>query len=140
MIRQPLLEELVVYLRLARACKDRMRLPDADRYLLIAGSGAQLLGLRSVARLCRQQILGRNPGHHIARFDSFAAALHDPDFQTLLGQLVKKHPPEAAGDLLRTLGEPFRAGRAGFASDTEFAAAALGVDPEWLEECFGDPD
>lgn len=140
MIRQPLLEELVVYLRLARACKDRMRLPDADRYLLIAGSSAQLLGLVSIARLCRQQILGRNPGHHIARFESFAAALHDSDFQTLLGQLVKKHPADEAEDQLRALGEPLPAARSGFASDADFAAAAMGIDPEWLEECFGDPE
>jgi hypothetical protein len=140
MIRQPLLEELALYLRLARVCRERMQLPEADRFLTIAGSCAWMLGLRSIGRLCRQQILGRNPGHQVARFGSFGEALHDPDFQTLLGQLVKKHPPDWAEEQLRGSGLAFRAVRSEFASDTGYAAAAMGIDPEWLEECFGDPD
>lgn len=140
MMRQPLLEELIVYLRLARACKDRMQMPEADRFLIIAGACASLLGMNSIARLCRQQVVGRNPGHQLARFASLDEALRDAGFQTLLGQLMKKHPPDAAVELARQIASPFRKSREDFDSDTGFAAAAFGVDPEWLDECFGDDD
>ncbi len=94
--------------------------------------------MHGISRLCRQQIASISPGHQAVRFDHFGAALADPDFQTLLSQLVKKNPPEAASALLKKYHPPVLPGRKGFASDLDYAAAAIGVDPEWIEEYFGD--
>jgi|GEM_PF-5768873 len=133
-----MLDELVVYLQLARACKERMETPNAVRFLTIAGCCAWMLELHGISRLCGQQIAGFNPGHQAARFDHFGAALNDHDFQTLLSQLTKKYPPEVAADLARKYRLPVLPERSGFDSDLAYAAAAFGVDPEWVEEYFGD--
>lgn len=136
-LRQPLLEELIVYLRLARVCRERMETPVADRMLILGGGCAALLDLQSISRFCRQQIVTRNPGHQLARFPDFSAALRDPDFGVLLGRLAKKHPPDASAELLKQYDQSFPWTRASFSSDTEMAAAALGVDAAWIDACFG---
>lgn len=136
--RSRLLEELIVYLRLARASRERMEIPVADKYLVIAGVAAWTLGVPSIPALCRQMILGHNPGHRLGRFPDFGAALQDPDFQSLLQRLVSKHPPDEAALQLARMSQVFTWNREDFASDTAYAAAALGLDPQWVEEHFSE--
>ncbi len=136
-LNEPLLEELIVYLRLGRVCRERNEVPQSDRFMTIAGACAWMLGIYSVSQFCRQQIIGHNPGHFVARHPHFGSALHDPDFQALLGQLVRKYPPDEAAQLLKKFNQPFSAKRDDFPNDTAFAAAAVGVDSEWLDACFG---
>ncbi|HMP79113.1 MAG TPA: hypothetical protein PKD54_06655, partial [Pirellulaceae bacterium] len=74
-----LLNELVVYLQLAQAFKERLQMPDRDRALVLAGAAASLLNLEPISNFCRALILNNNAGHMVRRWDSFRAALQDDD-------------------------------------------------------------
>jgi hypothetical protein len=131
-----LLDELVLYLRLAQAFRERLQMPDRDRALVLAGSCASLLKMPVVANFCRQLILQNNQGHMLRRWDSFDAALKDDDFHIFLKQLAKRLSLERAEAILREFRFECDVRREDYKSDFEYVAAVMGVDFEWLQEHF----
>ena len=56
------INELILYLRLAQAFKNKLQLSDRDRALIMAATAATFLQMPEVADFCRQLVLQRNPG------------------------------------------------------------------------------
>ena len=131
-----LLSELVLYLRLAQAFKNRLLMADRDRALLLAGVRATRLGMPAVAEFCRRLILQHNPGHMVRRWDSVERALQDDDFLHLLRQVQRKLPIERAESMLVELGDSCDVRPTDYPDDLGFVAAVMGVDAEWLTEHF----
>lgn len=131
-----LLGELILFLRLAQAFKDRLLLPDRDRALVLAASCAELNQMPPVAEFCRQLILQNNHGHMVRKWTSMAEALKDSDFLHFLRQIQRKLPIEVAECKLAEIGYQCDVKREDYDSDQAFVAAVMGVDLEWLQRRF----
>ena len=134
-----LLTELVLFLRLAQAFRNRLQMPDRDRALVLGGSYAALLKMTSISAFCKQLILQNNHGHMIRKWDSFEDAIEDSDFVVFLKQVRRRIPVERAETLLIEFGYNCDVERTDYQTDVAFAAAVMGVDDEWLNETFGPP-
>lgn len=130
-------EELIVYLRVAQAFKNRLRMSDRDRALVLAGICAALLQMNSIADFCRQLILQNNPGHMLRKYPSFAAALEDEDFEVFLKQVRRKLTLEQAESQIVTLNYECDVLPTDYTTKTEYAAAVMGVDAQWIKDHFG---
>ena len=133
-----LLDELVLFIRLAQGFKERLKLQDRDRALVLAASCASLNQMPTVAEFCRRLILQNNHGHMVRKWTSMAYALDDPDFIHFLKQIRRKLPVEAAESKLIELEYYCDVRREDYDDDTAYVAAVMGVDAEWLDEHFGE--
>ena len=131
-----LLDELVLFLRLAQAYKQKLLLLDRDRALVAAASCAQLNQMPAVAEFCRQLILQNNHGHMVRKWNSMEEALEEPDFTHFLKQIQRKMPTEVAESKLLEIGYSCDVKREDYQDDEQFVAAVMGVDSEWLGEKF----
>jgi len=132
-----LLDELILFLRLANGFKDRMMLLDRDRALVMAASCAALHQMHDVAEFCRQLILQNNHGHMVKKWNTMAEALADADFIHFLKQIRRKLPVEVAESRLVETGYECDVKRDDYSSDSEFVAAVMGIDSDWLKDKFG---
>jgi hypothetical protein len=132
-----LLTELILFLRLANGFRERLRMADRDRALVIAACCAELNQMPAVAEFCRQLILQNNHGHMVRRWPTMGDALQHPDFVHFLRQLRRKMPLEAAEVHLIQTGYRCDVQRPDYADDKEYVAAVMGIDCEWLDENFG---
>ena len=131
------LQELVLFLRLAQAFKNRLQMSDRDRALVLAGTYASMLGMHPVAEFCRKLILQNNHGHMLRKWPTFAKAIEEPDFATFLKQVRRRFPTERAETQLVELGYECDVRKADYDTTEEFVAAIMGVDSQWLNEHFG---
>ena len=131
-------EELIIYLRVAQAFKNRLQMSNRDRALVLAGTCACLLQIDSVAGFCRELILKNNHGHMLRKYASFKEATEDPDFGVFLKQVRRKLMPEHAESQLVSLDYHCDVRPTDYETKKEFAAAVMGVDPEWLDDHFGE--
>ena len=131
------INELILYLRLAQAFKNKLQLSDRDRALILAATAATFLQLPEVAEFCRQLVLQRNPGHMMRKWESFAAALGDGDFGFFLKQVLRKMPVERAEVKLIELNYQCDVRAEDYETDMDYAAAVMGVDSQWLRENYG---
>ena len=131
-----LLNELILFLRLAQAFNDRLLLPDRDRALVLAACCAELNQMPPVAEFCRQLILQNNRGHMVRKWNSMGDALQNADFVHFLRQIQRKLPVEAAESKLLEIGYNCDVKRKDYESDQQFVAAVMGVDADWLNEKF----
>jgi len=112
-------------------------MPDRDRALVIAGTCAALMQMKSIEAFCRAMILQNNRGHMIGKWPSFSEAIEDGDYQTLLRQVRKKMSEERAHEMLEEMEYECQVRKEQCRTNEEFAAAVLGVDVEWIRENFG---
>ena len=131
------LKELVLFLRLAQAFKNRLQMPDRDRALVLAGTYAAMLQMHPVAEFCRKLILQNNHGHMLRKWPTFAEAIKEPDFATFLKQVRRRFPTEKAEILLQELGYECDVRPQDHSTDEEYVSAVMGIDTEWLRENFG---
>jgi len=130
-------DDLILFLRVAQAFKNRLQLSDRDRALVLAGTYASLLHLNCVANFCRELVLQHNPGHMLRKHKDFRAATEDPDFGVFLKQVRRKLTPETAEAKLETLDYQCDVRPTDYATPLEYASAVMGVDGAWLEDNFG---
>ncbi len=131
-------QELILYLRVAQAFKNRLQMSDRDRALVMAGTCASVLQMNSIASFCRKLILQNNHGHMLRNYEAFAEALNDSDFGVFVKQVRKKLSPEAAEAKLQTMGYRCDVLPSDYETKLEFAAAVMGIDAAWLNANFGD--
>ena len=131
------LQELVLFLRLAQAFKQRLQMSDRDRALVLAGTYAAMLQINPVAEFCRALILQNNHGHMLRKWPTFAQAIKEPDFGTFLKQVRRRFPTEKAETLLVEMGYECDVQRSDYESVEDYVAAVMGVDGKWLQEHFG---
>lgn len=131
------LQELVLFLRLAQAFKNRLQMSDRDRALVLAGTYAAMLQMKPVAEFCRTVILQNNHGHMLRKWPTFGQAIEEPDFGTFLKQVRRRFPTERAEILLQEMGYECDVRRTDHETEEEYVAAVMGVDTEWLREHFG---
>lgn len=129
-------KELVLYLRVAQAFKNRLQMSDRDRALVLAATCATMLEMNAIANFCRKLILQNNQGHMLRRYDNFRAALEDPDFGVFLKQVRRKLMPEKAEAQLAMLEFECDVLPGDYETRVEFAAAVMGVDAAWLDDHF----
>ena len=129
-------QELILYLRVAQAFKNRLQMSDRDRALVLAGTCASVLNMDSIANFCQKLVLQNNQGHMLRKYKTFADALEDPDFGVFLKQVRRKLMPEQAESQLMTLGYECDVRPGDYETKQEFAAAVMGVDLNWLEQNF----
>lgn len=134
----PTVDQLGVYLHLARASGLRRQPLARDRLLILAGALAEQLDLPRVAAYCRREVLMHNPGHMIRRWPSFVAAMADEDFLHLYRQIQRRYPQEKAEQMLASLGIEMGRERETYYSDAEYAAALLGISTASLDAMFGE--
>lgn len=127
-------ETLGLYLHLARASGLRRRPLVRDQLLIIAATGAALLGLPRIAAHCRRLILDHNPKHLIRRWSSLDEALGDSDFLQFLKQVQRRYPQEKAERMRDELGIVQASERDAYYTDEEYAAAILGASTDSLVE------
>lgn len=130
--------ELVLYLRLSQAFKERRQMQERDKALVIGGACASMMQMPAIEKFCRSVILQRNRGHMLKRWESFTEALEDEDFHLLLRQIRKKIPEERALELLEDFQYHCPVKKSDHKSNESFAAAVLGIELDWLRENFGD--
>lgn len=118
-------EQLGMYLHLARASGSRQRPHVRDRFLILAAVLAARLDLPRIAAYCRQLVLQHNPQHLIGRWETVSTALESPDFAHFLRHLERRFPPEQAEQMLGTLGIDLARERDAYYTDEEYAAALL---------------
>ena len=128
--------ELILYLRVAQAFKDRLQMPDRDRALLMAGACAHVLNMPEIANFCQKLILQNNQGHMVRKYKDFAAACDDSDFGTLLKSVRRKLGPEQAEAQIVSLNYQCNVLPGDYETKQEFASAVMGVDYDWLKENF----
>ena len=133
-------EQLGMYLHLARASQQRQRPLVRDRLLVLAGAIAVEMGLNGIAAYCRQQILDHNPRHFVGHWPSLQLALPDEEFQSHRRQLLRRFPQEKVEQMLDSLGIQMAREREVYFSDYEYAAAILGTTPQALDALFDDSD
>lgn len=131
------LQELVLFLRLAQAFKNRLQMSDRDRALVLAGTYAAMLQMHPVAEFCRKLILQNNHGHMLRKWPTFARAIEEPDFGTFLKQVRRRLPTERAEIRLEELGYECDVRREDHETVEEYVSAVMGIDTEWLNENFG---
>lgn len=134
----PVFDEMAAYLKLAQAYRSRSLLPDRDRALLLAAVNASLLQMHPLAELCRKMILQNNPGHMLRKFESVAEATKDSDFHAFAKQIRRKIPYEKAGLIMADLDYQINIRKSDYTTESEYAAALLGVDVAWIKEHFSD--
>lgn len=132
-----IVKELVLYLRLAQAFKQKLKMPDRDRALVLAGTCAAILDMKSIDDFCRKIILQNNHGHMIKRWSSFAEAIRMEDFGIFLKQLRRRFPIERAETFLHQMNYECDIVREDYDNDEAYAAAVMGIDYDWLTENFG---
>ena len=132
-----IVKELVLYLRLAQAFKQKLKMPDRDRALVLAGTCAAILDMKSIDDFCRKIILQNNHGHMIKRWSSFAEAIRMEDFGIFLKQLRRRFPVERAETFLLQMNYECDVVREDYECDEAYAAAVMGIDYDWLTENFG---
>jgi len=130
-------EEMILYLRLAQAFRNKLQMSDRDRALLLAGTCAHVMQMPQIAQFCRQLILQHNQGHMLRKYESFDEAVNDSDFGFFLKQVRRKISPEKAEAQLVGLGYQCDVRRADYPTDEQYAAAVMGVDADWIQENFG---
>ena len=113
---------------------------DRDRALILAATCASMLKMNSIANFCRQVVLQNNRGHMLRKYETFHEALEDPDFGVFLKQVRRKLSADDAKSKLAALEYYCDVRESDYESKTEFAAAVMGVDPDWLEDHFGGQD
>jgi hypothetical protein len=131
-------QEMILYLRVAQAFKNRLQMPNRDRALVMAGTCASVLQMDVIANFCRRLILQNNQGHMLRKYETFGAALEDSDFGVFVRQVRKKLSPEVAEAELVALGYRCDVRPGDYETKLEFAAAVMGIDAEWLKNSFGD--
>jgi len=131
-------QELILYLRIAQAFKNRLQMSDRDRALVMSGTCASVLQMNSIANFCRKLILQNNQGHMLRHYETFAEALDDSDFGVFVKQVRKKLPPEAIEANLQTMGYRCEVLPSDYETKLEFAAAVMGIDAAWLTANFGE--
>lgn len=134
-----LFEEMILFLRLAQAFRNRMQMPDRDRALVMAGAYACLQELSPLAAFCRTVVLQNNPGHMLRKWPTMREAMEDPDFATFLKQVQRRFPIEKAESMLKSFGYQCDVREGDYQDPLAFAAAVMGVDAEWLLEHFDRP-
>ena len=130
-------QELIIYLRIAQAFKNRLQMSDRDRALVMAATCASVLQMHSIANFCRRLILQNNQGHMLRKYGTFAEALEDCDFGVFVKQVRKKLSPEAAEGKLSSMGYRCEVLPSDYDTKLEFAAAVMGIDADWLTTNFG---
>ena len=101
----PLEEQaMLAYVKLASVSHQKQQMIGRDKFLLLAGATACRAGIPEVAARCRALVLSNNPAHLIGKLTTFADALRNPDFQSLLKQLERFCAYERAEHLLLGLG------------------------------------
>ncbi|MEL7496889.1 MAG: hypothetical protein AAFN77_04725 [Planctomycetota bacterium] len=128
--------ELILYLRVAQAFKERLQMPDRDRALLMAATAAHVLQMHPMANFCRQLILQNNQGHMLRKYKDFSEACDDSDFGSLLKSVRRKLSPEQAEAQVVTLNYRCDVLPGDYDTKEAFAAAVMGVDIEWLKQNF----
>lgn len=123
-------DDLAVYLHLARANERRHRHLIRDKLLVLAAVAAARRQLDPVAQFCRQKVLMHNPAHLVGRWPSLATAMIDQDFQYYVRRLGQMYPLEKAEYMLAALGIEMARERELYQDDNEYAAALLGISPE----------
>ncbi len=131
-------QELILYLRVAQAFKDRLQMSDRDRALVMAGTCASVLQMSSIANFCRKLILQNNQGHMLRKYAAFSEALEDSDFGVFVKQVRKKLSPESAHSNLQAMDYHCEVLPSDYETKIEFAAAVMGIDASWLAANFGD--
>lgn len=131
-----IVKELVLYLRLAQAFKNKLKIPDRDRALVLAGTCAAILEMNCIDNFCRKIILQNNHGHMLKRWQSFSEAIRQEDFGVFLKQIRRKFSIERAESLLCEFSYECDVVREDYNSDEEFASAVMGIDHQWLTENF----
>lgn len=76
-----------------------------DRFLVLAGAAAQIVGDPEEAERLWQRLLRSNPHHVLRKFASFADALQSSEVQTYLEDLRQEYPLHAAEDLHASIRE-----------------------------------
>jgi hypothetical protein len=133
-----IVEQLGIYLHLARAAELRRQPQVRDRLLLLAGVlAAEHEDLRPIAECCRERILQHNPGHLVARWSTLAEGVASEELAPLVTQLARRYGPERAEQLLAQLGVERGAERSAFFSDGEYLAALLGARWDELQRRYG---
>ena len=130
-------KELILYLRLSQALKEHRKMQDRDKALVIAGTCASMLEMKTIANFCRSVVLQRNHGHMLKRWSSIQEALEFEDFHMLLKQIRKKMCDETAMEMLEDLDYRCDVNIADYDSNESFAAAVLGLEYQWLTDNFG---
>lgn len=111
---------------------------ERDKALVICGTCASLMGMKTIENFCRSVVLQRNHGHMLKRWSSFTEAMEYEDFHLLLKQIRKKLPEETAIELLEEFDYQCDVRKEDHDSNESFAAAVLGIEYEWLIENFGE--
>lgn len=127
-------EELAIYLHLARASQQRGRPLVRDRLLVLAGVRAAGLGLDRVYQLCRRRILIHNPAHLLHDFARLPPPGADERLDALLAQLERKFPREKAEHMLRSLGIQLAGERATYRDAEEYALSLLDATADELQQ------
>ncbi len=130
-------DELILYLRVAQAFKNRLQMSDRDRALVLAGTSASLLQMNCVANFCRELILQHNQGHMLRKYKDFRIATEDPDFGVFLKQVRRKLSTESAEAQLVSLDYQCDVRPTDYATQIDYVAAVMGVAGAWLEDNFG---
>ncbi len=133
-----MLDEMILFLRLAQAFRNRLQMPDRDRALVLAGSYGALLRMSPISAFCKQLILQNNHGHMVRKWSTFEDAIEDSDFVYFLKQVRRRIPIERAETLLMEYGYCCDVQRSDCDTDVGYAAAVMGVDDQWLRETFGE--
>ena len=94
---------MLAYVKLANLSQQKRQLPGRDKFLLLAGVAGTCAGWPEVARRCRELVLAHNRFHLIGKFETFADALRDPDFEPFVKKLERFCPYEKAEHLLQQL-------------------------------------
>ncbi len=131
------IDQLSLYLHLARLAGKRRQMSDRNRFLVLAAVQAARGQLTEIAAYCRHLILETNPGHMFRRWDAVSDALDDEDFQHLFKQVSRRFPIEKSESILNQAGIDRSNERATYYSDAEYAASIMGVEFEWLKDNFG---
>lgn len=92
-----------IYADLAKACHDKGRFQERDRFLILAADSAWSAGAIEQAEQFRSRILEYNPNHLLKPYPSFDEALKSPDIQAYVQQLRRGYPRERAVEMLKEL-------------------------------------
>lgn len=117
-------QALAAYVQLALLSHEKGQRPARDRFLLLAGACACRAGLLAAAEGCRQIIVAGSPGHQLAGYDTFPAAMRSADFRLLVERWEKRFSYEVVEHLLLQLGRTPRGVAEGERVD-EFVLACL---------------
>jgi len=129
-------EHLFIYLSLARARKQELKVPDHDRLMVLSAVAACELGLHEVSQYCRQMVLKNNPGHMIGRYPIVDDAIADQDFQYFLRQIRRRFTIEYAEVELEKLNINYQQALIEAGSVERYFGQLFGVDYSWIIEHY----